>query len=532
MATLASKNLKFMGGTDEFFKVISFNAQIRALARREARSKGLSGSEFMAEYTRLVNEPSKEILQGATYFAKENTFTKAFAPDTLGKKSEDFFSHPFMRVALTPFYRTPMRIGEFSVTHTPILNLLAKQTWSDVFGKNATAATRNLAAAKMATGTAALGLIGWFAMHGYVTGDWPSDPQLRSKYEMAGWEPRAIYNPMNGKYYSYANLEPISTLISTAANMVQISRDLPEWDLQTLMMAGAIATSKSILSKQWFQGVSDFSDAIEASFNGEDVGQMLTFMHKRFASLIPGAATGRLINRMTDSQRRETKTVSDNENPELREFETLVHLYTQNIPGWGHLIPGTKPRPAMVHMITGEPMASENTWLSALSPIRVTTFRNDKVLNELVALEGAGLPMEIPRVIGGSQPASEFRLPGDEARQMREGVKLSDEERHRLGVLLTKEVTDNDGNTLHEALREVIESEDYEDATDGRYGGKATKIAEKFNEFLDEAERLLLEEYPKIDQIVTRRQLERGLGKLPKSMEDIKDFARESLADR
>jgi hypothetical protein len=526
MSTLAQKNLKFMGGTDEFFKVLSFNGEIRALAQRQARAKGLRGQELLSEINRLIDEPETAMLAQATAFAKENTFTKAFTPGTLGATVEKATTHPFMRVALTPFYRTPMRIAEFSTVHTPILNVLAKQFWSDIAAGGVKA---NLATAKLATGTAALGLVAWFAMHDYITGDWPSDPKLRATYEEAGWQPRSIYVPLTGKYHSYDNIEPLSTLVSTAANFVQIARDLPEWDVQTLFMAGTVATSKSILSKQWFQGLSDLSDVIEAANRGEDVGKGLEFVHRRLASLIPGAAIGRTFNRMTDDEKRERKLVVDNENPELREFSKLTSIYTQNIPGWGHLIPGTKPRPAMVNMITGEPMPNENTWLGAINPFQQTTFKNDRVLNELVALNGAGLPKEIPRIIGGSQPASDYKLPGDEAKQIKEGVILNDEERQRLGVLLTKEVEDSDGNTLHQSLGELMDSEEYDDASET---GKKTLVSKRFNFFLDKAERELREEYPKLDQVIARRQLERGLLKLPKSMEDIKDFARETVETR
>jgi len=307
---------------------------------------------------------------------------------------------------------------------------------------------------------------------------------------------------------------------------------MPEADIQTLFSAGALAAAKNSLSKQWFTGVSDLMDVVEGITRGEDARLLLEALHRRIATLIPGAAIWRLGNKATDDQKRERKTVIDNENPELREFATLVNIYKQNIPGWGgkspiDLVYG-EPTPAMVNMVTGEPVPAENTWLMAIFPFQQSTFKNDKVLNELVALEGAGLPREIPRVIGGSQPASPFKLPGQEEKQMREGVLLSNQERQRLGVLLTKE-SDDSGDTLHEAMKALMDTDEYQDASDGRYGGKATLMAQTFNGFLDRAEEQLREEYPRVDQVIVRRQLERGLGKLPKSMDDMKDAMREMV---
>ena len=155
------------------------------------------------------------------------------------------------------------------------------------------------------------------------------------------------------------------------------------------------------------------------------------------------------------------------------------------------------------------------------------------MLNELVALDGAGLPQElVPRVLGGSQASSPFKLQGDEMRQMKEGVKLSDPERHRLAVLMTREITDYNGDTMHEAMAREIESPEYADEKDGRSGGKAYKLASIYHEFLNEAADKLREEYPGIDIAIQRRQVERDGGRLPKSMEWLQDSAREMAGQR
>ncbi len=267
-------------------------------------------------------------------------------------------------------------------------------------------------------------------------------------------------------------------------------------------------------------------------FQGEDATAMMKFLARRTASLIPGASTFRFVQNASDPYKRDTQTVTDNENPELREFEKLVHIYAQNTPGWGGRnvleIAGYKPRPAAINGITGEAMPNENQWIGFALPFRVTKFKDDPVLNEIVALGGAGLPRElIPRVLGGSQSASPFKLQGEEQRAIKEGVKLSDEERHRLGALLTQEVRDYNGDTMHEAMRREIESDDYADEKDGPSGGKAYRIARIYNEFLAEASDRLREEYPAIDIAIQRRKVERDGGRLPKSMEWLLDSQRE-----
>lgn len=536
MSTLGAKNMGVMTGVDEFFKVLSFQAEMRALARRG--SQHLTGKARAEGFRKLMDEPTTDMLHGATEFAKENTFTKAFKPGTdggwrtvwgLGASVETAANNPFMKVLATPFYRTPMRIGEFSTVHTPILNFMAPQFWSDMA---AGGVKGQLAISKVMTGTAIMGSMGWYAAHGYITGIAPSDPNLRKKMELAGWQEKSIYNPINGKYISYDNIEPISTIMGTIATFIQSAPDMDDHSIQTIFSAGVIALSKNILNKQWFTGLQDWSDALQAISQGEDAGALVKVLSRRAATLIPGASVFRTVQNATDPVKRDTQTVEDNENPELREFEKLVHIFAQSTPGWGGRnaleLAGYKPKPAAINGITGETIANENQWLGFVNPFRVTSLKNDPVLNELVALDGAGLPQElIPRVLGGSQAASPFKLQGDEMRSMKEGVKLSDEERHRLGVLLTSEVTDFNGDTMHEAMAREIETEEYADEKDGRSGGKAYKLASIYNQFLAEASDKLREEYPAIDIAIQRRQVERDGGRLPKSMEWLQDSARE-----
>jgi hypothetical protein len=521
MSTLAQKNLRVMGGVDEVFKTLTFQGELRALALRDAKGNNFTGKALAEEIERLVANPDKDMLAMAEAAAHENTFTKAFSSENkgwmnlggAGGKLEQAAQTPIAKLLISPFYRTPMRIGEFSTVHTPGLNFLAVQFYSDLAEGGVKA---NMAWAKLATGGAVVGLVGWYAAHGYITGNWPYDPALKASYERAGWKPKSLYVPFLGKYVSYDNFEPLSTMIGTVADTIQISRDLPEWHASTLMTAATIAAAKNSINKTWFQGVSDLVDVIEGANKGESVEKLMQAAENRLVSYVPGAAAMRLVANATDDQKRDRKRVIDNEHPELRQLDTLLNTFKAVVPGW------SKTRPAIPNMITGEPLASENSWLGALSPFQYSTLKQDKVLQELVALNGSGLPKELPRAIGGSAPPSPFKFQGDEEREVREGILMSDQERSRLGTILTKEIEDDNGNTLHKALTELMDTDEYNDASDGRFGGKSRLMASKFQEFMGQAQQQLLDEYPKLDAAVRQRKILRDLGQLPKSMEDQK----------
>lgn len=526
MATAARANLRFMDGTDEFFKVLSFAGELRALARRKAMSEGLAGDAFRARVRELIDNPTPDMLREAHQFAHENTFTKAFEDGRgwrnlwgFGGAAERFAKTPLMRLLVVPFYRTPTRLLEFSTTHTPLLNALAVQTWSDLAAGGAKA---ELAMAKMVTGSMVVGLAAWYAAHGLLTGDWPKDPAYREALRRAGWAPYSFYVPPHGRYYSYAGLEPLSTIVGTVANMVQLFPHLPDHQVQTLATAAAIAAAKSAVNNPYAQGVSDLADVIEGASEHDNINAALKFIARRAAALTPGAALGRAIARATDTAVRETRTVPEAP-PEWREVQVLINEFRKAVPGW------SQTRPALRNLITGEPIPMETGWLGLVSPFQITTNRNDPVLNEIAALEGASLPREIPRVIGGRRPSDGVTV--HEA-DPREGVLLTDSERAELAVLLTSKVKDYQGRTLYQALRDMIvgpgiEHELYADASDGKDGGKAAMIRATFRGFLEEAEQRLLARHPDLASVVQRRQFERAIGRLPRSAEGLIDPLRQ-----
>lgn len=540
MSTLGGKNMAIMTGTDEFFKVLSYHGEMRALARRG--SQHLKGAERLAEYERLMDDPTTAMIQAANDFAHENTFTKAFTESQgaknlfgLGKGIEGAVNNPIAKVMIAPFFRTPVRLGEFSTVHTPVLNLMAPQFWSDMA---AGGAKQQLAMAKVATGLGMFATMGSWAASGYITGAAPGDPSLRKKWEAAGWQEKSIYVPGINKYISYDNIEPFSTVVSTIATFMQAAPDMDEAAVQSVWSAGVTALANSAFSKQWYSGIQDWSEAIQAMGRGADMQATIKLLARRSATFIPGGSLFRNVQNATDPFKRDPQSVAHNENPELREFEKLVHIYAQNVPGWGGRnaleIAGYRPRPAARNGITGEKLANENQWLGFVNPFRITGFKNDKVLNEVVALEGAGLPQElIPRVLGGSQPGSPYKFQGNElARTIKEGVKLSDEERDRLGTLLTEEITDHNGDTMHQAMARRMEEEDWSDLKDGKDGGKAIELQRIYHQYLDEASRRLLEEYPRIDISIQRRQIMRDGRRIPKSMDDVTDERLQEVGPR
>ena len=75
-------------------------------------------------------------------------------------------------------------------------------------------------------GTTILGLAGILSSQGMITGGGPKDYELRKVLYRKGWRPYSI--KIGDKWVSYGRLEPLSVVIGTLADFIEISQDIPE----------------------------------------------------------------------------------------------------------------------------------------------------------------------------------------------------------------------------------------------------------------------------------------------------------------
>jgi hypothetical protein len=543
VSTLGQYNLRFMDGTDEFFKMLTFGGELRAQALREVKRMGLKGADFRQEFRRLMDSPSTDMLREAHAMAHENTFTKAFERTKdwqhlggMGFQAGELAGNDYVRLLATPFYRTPMRVAEFSTVHTPGLNLLAVQTYSDLAKGGAKA---ELALSKMLVGLGAAGMLFYVASDGYITGDWPKDPRYAASLQRKGWQPRSIYNPASGKYTSYAGMEPLSAMLAGAANFAIAAPHLRDDTIQTLWTATMLTYGSSVTDNPFMQGASDLGDIVSHLEKQDDTSALLKIAQQRMLSMMPGAALGRTIQNAAGQGTKQTEyksvSPSDKINPQTgledsgqRELSTLWGKVMQQVPGYGWAYgKGLSPK---TNYITNEPIPNETGWWGVVAPWAITTSKNDRVLNTIADLGGCRLPKELIRVLGGNMPSdSAIVKEGDP----REGVLLTDEERAQFGKLLAT-LENSEGQNLYQALDALIQSEKFADANDtkGKDSAKATLIHDEFRKFFIMAEKQFKLDNPQVTRVLEMRAMERKNNKLPKSRQDEGADRIQDLQDR
>jgi hypothetical protein len=529
MARMAEKNLRFAGGTDEFYKVLSFAGEQRALSRRQAWSSGKrTWREAVEEQARLIRETPEDIVRGAESFAEYNTFTKAFdrEPGALMSKLgaqrsimavlEDAASHPAARLTVAPFFRTPMRIAEFGTEYTPVLNLLAPKLWSDAMSGGANA---QLAIAKIAMSAGMATVISSYAAAGFITGDWSRDPALRKRQQEAGFKPFSMYNPVTGHYWSYAGLGPLVAPLGAIATYTQMGPHLSDEGVLTHFMAIVLAGVKTNLAAPYFDALNDVVQIFESFDDDAMIGNGLKYVADRLRTFVPAAQLMRSVATTLDGEVKDLKEFGNQFDPAWRDVFNLFANTAANLPGLSRYVPAYR------NIITGEPIPLEGGPFPGL----ISTKTDDPVQIEILELGGARLPRELPRYVGGDKaPAGTFRVyapkPGTVA-------PLTHAQRTRLADLLTKDVK-MDGLNLHQALHALIvgpgdDHDEYIEQSDGKHGGKALMIHNLWNAYLDEAEGRLIEEDKGLQEALRQAEIAKGRALTPPAQrEEFEEMVR------
>lgn len=212
---------KLLMSADEFFKTINVDMQRHALAYRKVHELGLTGEDYVKAYTDIVTGLDTKISLEADNFAKYNTFTNDLPENSLSRGAQNLLNHDMtygLGRAFVPFFRTPVNILKFVGHRTPLVRSLSGTIKAEL--NSSDLAVRQLAHAKLATGsmiyTTGLGL----AMSGVITGSEPVDPLERRRLRATGWRPYSIHLPGIG-YMPYNRFDPIGLMLGISADLYQ-----------------------------------------------------------------------------------------------------------------------------------------------------------------------------------------------------------------------------------------------------------------------------------------------------------------------
>lgn len=476
-----------LSAEDEFFKTIAFRGEVHAQSLRMASQEGRSGPDLWRRMAEIANDPPESIRLAAADAALYSTFqnkTGWFGEAMMSLRSSGTLNPTFL---VLPFIKTPTNIMRYAFERTPLAPLVG-QWRADIA---AGGARRDLALARMATGTMIMSVAMDYAASGLITGAGPADPGKKEALLRTGWQPNSI--AIDGKYYSYNRADPVGMLLgfaATAAEKLKEKDHAPEdfdtWEEITAAAIGVV--SASVVNKSYFQGVSNVMSAVQGAEKGSVAAARL--IDRTTGSLVPFSSASNTLRRFID--------------PVTREVNSPWDAIESRIAGLAASLPPSRN-------VWGEERKPQDIYgrvFDAVSPAAVTATRDSPADAEI-----ARLGMSLKRI----EKKGQFGKADVDFRQFPhvydEYVRLSGNElKHPAWGLGAKDLIDAVVSGKH-PLSDV-----YRLYSDGEFGGKAGFIKNTVDDFRKLAQQQIMAEpqrWPEFAAMVRDHSATRALKRAP-----------------
>jgi hypothetical protein len=381
---------------DEFNKGIARQMERRARAYREANmlhNQGSTDAESVAAYNDILSGTNKKAEDGIDEFADMVTFTRA-----LGEHGTNF-----QKLArkipggwlVAPFLRTPINILKETLQRTPVAPFLFKEVRAEYA---AGGARRDLAIAKIASGTA----LGMWATHlsgqGIITGAGPADYEMqmtwRQKFQPYSINMRKVMGEeawiaggYEHEWVPYGRLAPMGDIMGIWVDIAEYRqwapRDMADEAEATLATMAVGSTISHFKDKTFFTGIADFMEA----FN-DPARYMERYVARLGGSMMPYSSQVRDVNSAIDPTRRDTRGDPYENNPVYAAIGATLQELRARTPGLSSDMP-----PRLNHW--GEDVvAYEGEWYNAFNAFAPRANKAEPIDEALIEL---GYPMRMPK---------------------------------------------------------------------------------------------------------------------------------------
>jgi hypothetical protein len=138
-----------------------------------------------------------------------------------------------------------------------------------------------------------------WAEQGLITGGGPADQRARDLMLADGWQPYSIR--LGDRYYSYARLDPLSTTLGVAADMVDYTWHMTRGQQEQSGALLVAAIMRNLANKTWLSGASDVMGVID------DPQRNLSSMVTRLAGSIAVPTGVNQLAQAIDPMERDTR---------------------------------------------------------------------------------------------------------------------------------------------------------------------------------------------------------------------------------
>jgi hypothetical protein len=552
--------------TDETYKALLRGMEMEMISTEDAGrafNMKLDEGGTVEEASQLAMEVYRRSMssdatwEAAAEFARIATFQDDL-PGNFLATTQNFMTHPAMKLMGFPFYKTPMQIMLRIQERTPLAAAMPR-FWNAIT-KPQTPHERSVALAKVGMGSA-IGVT--FMTTGLVTGNeviingyGPSNPAERNRW-LEKNKPYAIgVRQDDGSYtwIDYSRYDPVSGILAMWADIKDtvLKMDDPEAE-ENLLMNGSLATVHYMTESQpMIQFVSELNDAMGASYESaaekaERIGEVLQKQAVSTALVIgQSVVTGGLypqslaasIERYVDPLKKSTMPTDQYDylsGPGFRislrgSYEAIQQARARN--------PLFSDKNFVQHNDWYEPMKQSTGDLTAFLPARIENKKFNGINAEFERIGGGfeklkrtmGEPMiklndyqmERYKELVNFPSRSAFAVEALAGVPQAEFDAMSKEDQK---VILDQ--IEQDYPSRADYLISVINSDIYQQTIDEETGEvRPTEKGEKLSILRDQnaiytsmAKKLMLQEFPELQKLVDQREMfKQKTGKSPSAL--------------
>lgn len=275
---------KIMAATDDVFGHLLARGKMRERAMRDALEQASKGDiteitpailkKAEDKFAKQIMDDEGNIVDDAVKFAKrEATLTQDL--EGFSKGLETLFNQNPWAKPFFLFARTGVNGLQLTAKYTPGFNFLVKEFNDIAFAgvkeveagnltkygistfeelQNAKALQRG----RLAMGSAVITMASMMWMSGNMTGDGPTDRQMRQSWIDAGYKTRTF--TLGGVEVGYEAFEPFNQIMSTVANIGDHSLLMGDEWTQDQLLKVALVVGQSAASKSYLTGLQQFVD--------------------------------------------------------------------------------------------------------------------------------------------------------------------------------------------------------------------------------------------------------------------------------
>jgi len=505
-----------LNGADEFFLNINGRGMLYSELTEQGLKNGLEpGSKELSQFVEesfqkyfsqngaLIKED--EIGRRVFQYATDSNFSKEMTGDTIfgqvgmllkkGSEADGFLG--FAMQNISPFIRTPVNLIEDVLNHVPGVNAVLNQAVRDDLRAGGMRQARRIG--EMVTGSMFLATAAGLVSQGYITGSGPTNPQLRNQLKKSGWKPYSIRlpdanSPGGYRYFELARFEPYSTYFTVLADFMEGQQAGARGDTKEFYSKLVGSVTSNLTSRKYLTGLIDFMDLIGGMAYG-DLESVEKFTNDFAGSFVPSIS----------------KTVREMQDPLYRDARNFVDAMRNRTPFLSENVP-------VQYDFRGKP---------TLTPILSLYTRSDMDEVDVEVLKLSELGGQVDTVSTRDRRfLSQFKDSQGKTAYERLSELIGE-----VGLLYFRD--DMEGKTLTDTLKEVIQSEDYQAASDPftshefqGQGGKVFMLRNEIARYRDAAmEQLLIEGYknPNGEGLAKVLEIKKTIPKV-QSQEDLQQF--------